>query len=416
MQKTIRISIIVLMFSTILVLSPVQAQTAVSLPVNWMGTIDGAGYNFRVPENWNGTLLVYARGYSLDIKDPPDAAFGGAQVEDYLLGYGYALAGSSFQASGWAVKEGLHDTLVLTNFFREQVGKPDKVILYGISMGGLITAESIEKFPGIYDAGIPMCAPVAGTSEFFDHLLNVGLAYDIAFGWPASWGTVEDPRLEVNFYTEVLPTVISQMYNQAYAGKNEFVRLVSNLPLEAYYLPPLNNFSFWLTSGLMTYARAELAQRAGGNPVQNLGELYSLSPAEHAYLLALGLDAQPLLEAMNARTTIRADKNARNYVEHYADPTGIIKRPILTLHTKYDAVTPVEMESAYFETVSSAGSAGYLTQVYTSGVGHCAFTPPQLLATIQAVEYWLDSGNAPGNNFFPESMGFDNGFVPGPWE
>lgn len=416
MFKTLRISLIlVLLFSSVPLLTPVQAQSAAVAPLDWTGYIDGSPYNIRFPENWNGTLLVYARGYALAVDDPPDAAFGGALVEQFLLAQGYALAGSGFRDAGWAVKEGLHDTLVLTNFFREQVAEPEHIILYGISMGGLITAESIEKFPGIYDAGIPMCAPLAGASEFFDHLLNVGLAYDVAFGWPTSWGTVEDPRLQVNFYTEVLPVVLAQTYNPAFLGQNEFVRLVSGLGLDGYYLPPPNYYSFWLTSGLMTYARAELEQRAGGNPVQNFGKLYSLSAGEMAYLASLGLDAQPLLDAMNARATIVADENARNYVEHYADLTGSITRPVLTMHTQYDAVVPVEMGSAYFDRVNSAGSGEFLAQVYTTAAGHCNFTPMQLLAAVQAVEAWLENGSLPTDENFPASLGFDNEFVPAPW-
>jgi hypothetical protein len=38
-----------------------------------------------------------------------------------------------------------------------------------------------------------------------------------------------------------------------------------------------------------------------------------------------------------------------------------------------------------------------------------------LLATLAALESWLDTGVKPGASFFPESEGFDSKFVPPPW-
>ena len=158
-----------------------------------------------------------------------------------------------------------------------------------------------------------------------------------------------------------------------------------------------------------------MEQRAAGNPVQNIDRVYSLSEAEQDYLAGLGVDAEALLAEMNARVNIFYDKPARLYLMRYADFTGKIRRPVLALHTKYDSVTPVSSESEYRETVTEAGYALNLVQVYTDGAGHCTFTPEQILASIVAMETWLDTGVAPGDEFFPESLGFDNDFIPLPW-
>lgn len=416
MKTTVRLSLILILFTcSVFMVTPVRAGLPASTSVDIIGTIDGAAYHIRVPANWNGTLLVYARGWSFALPYPPDAAFGGDQVEKYLLARGYALAGSSFKNAGWAVKEGIHDTLALTNFFRKQIGEPEHIILYGESMGGMITAESIEKFPAIYDGGIPMCGPMAGSTSSFDYKLDVGLAYDVALGWPASWGTVEDPSDEVDILTEILPVVFTRLSEPANYGAHEFVRLVNDMTYEDFYLGSNQGYGFWVLSILMSYARGEVEVRAGGNPVQNIGRVYSLSKAEQAYLADLGVDAEPLLAAMNARTNISADVDARNYLEHYADFTGMITRPVLTVHTKFDVITPVAMESAYRDTVDAAGYADNLVQVYTEGVGHCSFTKQQLLAAIVAMETWLETGSAPGPDFFPKSKGFDNDYMPPPW-
>jgi len=414
MKSKISLSLLlILLVSSVFMLSPARAETPAGTAVDLSGYIDGAAYHIRVPENWNGTLLVYAHGYTFVQPDPPDAAFGGEVYEEILLAQGYALAGSAYQNLGWAVKEGIHDTLVLTNFFREQVGEPDKIILYGMSMGGTITAKSIEKFPGIYDGGIPMCGPMAGTG-FVDNMLDVGLAYDVAIGWPASWGTVEDPKM-ADVWAEILPVIFARLWTPDYYGGHEFVRLVTNKPAEDFYLEWGNGYGFYVTNILISYARAELELRAGRNPAQNSGRVYSLDDEEKAYLSSLGVGADSLLAAMNARANITADKNARNYVKHYADFTGRITQPVLTLHTKYDSVTPVEMESAYHEKVASAGYADNLVQVYTNGFGHCTFTPEQLLAVVAGMESWLETGVAPDETDFPENIGFDNDYEPLPW-
>ena len=417
MKKTIRLTLVlVLLFSSLTVMAPVQAESEAGTALDWIGDIEGTAFHIRVPEDWNGTLLVYARGYSSTVPDPPDAAFDGDVFEEYLLDHGYALAGSAFRTGGFAVKEGAEDSRALTYFFRNRVAEPEKVILYGSSMGGLITAKSIEKYPAAYDAGISMCGSLEGGTEALDSMLDFGLAYDAAIGWPESWGTVEDVRDDVDIWGDIVPVVLTNLYNPDYYGRHEFVRLVTNTTEVGFYLPPWN-YTYWLQTVLMVYERAEVEAKLNGNPAQNLDAVYELSAEEIEYLAGLGVDAESLLAEMNARRTISADSGPRNYVKHYADLTGRILRPVLAMHTKYDVITPVEVMSVYRDTISSAGRFGreqLLTQVYTEGLQHCEITPEQLLAMVQAMEYWLESRIAPDDSFFPESLGFDNDFEPGP--
>ncbi len=170
---------------------PALAQAHVALPLNEQGVLGGAPYNIRVPANWNGTLLVFAHGYR-DKADHPgeidnrnaDAAPGGALAEEFFLAQGFALAGSAFKDNGWAVKEGIQNILALTNFFKGRVGKPDHIILWGASMGSVVTLESIEKFPGI--STIALCTVGAGAPRTWDGATALALAYDLTFGWPSA--------------------------------------------------------------------------------------------------------------------------------------------------------------------------------------------------------------------------------------
>jgi len=132
-------------------------------------------------------------------------------------------------------------------------------------------------------------------------------------------------------------------------------------------------------------------------------------------LAALGVNADALLAQMNASRTTSAPPFARNYVERYADYSGRVKKPLLTLHTQTDTLVPVSHESAYAATVSAAGRSDMLAQAFTTGNGHCNFTGPQLLTALGALDQWVATGVAPGAASFPAALGFIPGFVPPPW-
>jgi pimeloyl-ACP methyl ester carboxylesterase len=393
----------------------------------YTGTLDGANYRIRVPAGWdNGKLVVYAHAYRDKADFPGDtdntsayAAPGDEKssvaMEDALLALGYAVAGSAFRDNGWAVEEGISDTLALTNYFSETIGAPSRTILWGFSIGAVVTFKSIELYPDVYDGAIPACAVGAGTSLGWDASMAMALAYDVAFGWPAAWGTFDDVAEEtLDFETVVAPTLVAQVFDNANLGGFEFVRLVGGLPEEEFYDP---NGSNWLFTDMYftTEARAELERRAGGSPTQNANHIYSLTDDEKAYLGTLGVDADALLAEMNAATTIEADPAARAYLESYADYTGNIPNPVLTLHTTVDGLIAASNETVYAETVAAAGASDNLVQTYTESVGHCTFSGEQLITTLTAMDNWLETGTAPTDANFPTALGFVPDFDPGPW-
>jgi len=147
-----------------------------------------------------------------------------------------------------------------------------------------------------------------------------------------------------------------------------------------------------------------LERRAGGTVAQNITHTYALTPAEKVYLASLGVDADPLLEAMNARRNIAAPPEPRNYVEHFADYSGLIKHPVLTLHTKVDEVVPGGQRVGIPEHDRGSGRDDLLVQVYTTGIGHGSFTLDQILAAIRAIDGWSQSGTPPASSAFPPKM------------
>lgn len=300
----------------------------------------------------------------------------------------------------------------LTRFFRHAVGPPDRTLIWGASMGDLITLGLIEKRPHLFDGAVSLCAPAAGTALEFDRRLDFAVAYDVAFGWPPAWGPLDNPTYPLDFFAEVLPLMIPHVGADQF-GKWEFIRLIARYPIETFYNAAAHNRFHDMY--FATVARAELNHQAGGRASQNLDHDYSLSDADKAYLAGLGIDADAMLAAMNERSIYAADHRARRWAERWVTPKGDLDRPVITVHNILDGLVSVDNESVYGAMVAAEHDGDLLVQTYTNGLGHCALTSTQMLMVIGAMESWLDTGIAPDASFFPVEEGFNPSYVPPPW-
>lgn len=439
------------------------------------GVLTGRNAPFRlvVPDDWNGTLLVYARGTGTAILvgvsyDPsivpvvvgvtpltnvPGSTLGDNHdtlaLEAELRDMGYALCASDYKPDerfidhgllSWVVEDGIHDTLELTHeaksILNENHGRfPVRTILWGRSQGSIVALKLLEEEPALYDGVITGSTVGAGAPRIWDTGIDFALAYDVAFkvngedrgGWPEAWGSVGDVNDDIIFGGfdvdgnpdgDVLPVLLSNLGDNANFGRFEFVRLVNGLPYDGFYpfQPGFETFN-WLFADMLfvTEVRGDLEWKAGGPVGENDGHVYSLTEEEKQYLAGLGINADDLLADMNARTDIEAEQLPRNYVEENAEFSGDISRPVISMHTKTDGLVIPANESAYRETVEAAGKSDLLVQVFTDAVGHCTFTSDQWLATVAAMKYWLDTERQPGQKFFSPKIGFDNNFTPPAW-
>ena len=395
-------------------------------PLDLSGELHGAPFRIRVPENWNGTLLVFAHGYRDKADHPGEVDNRNADIapspalEAPLLAQGYALAGTAFKDNGWDIGDSMQDTKNLAVYFRDNIAKPDHTILWAASVGTVGALKNMEQFGGIFDGGFCLCAVGQGATHVWDSGVPLYLAYDVIFGVPASWGTVGEVRNDLDFDTEVVAKLGPELANPANFPAFEFIRLVAGTPGRGITPPPPPQFyPGWALTDLffLTEARAELQRRAGGPFVQNLDQQYSLTAAERAYLAALGLPgavADGWLAQMNARRDIAADPSARNYVRNNTDYSGKIRKPVLTMHTIVDPLVVVPNEAAYAELVAAAGKQDLLFQTYTNGVGHCNLTGPQILTGVGAIDLWVRTGVRPIAAQFPAALGFNPTFVPPP--
>ena len=123
---------------------------------------DGATYLIEVPAHWNRSVFLYSHGYVSPGGNNPAQDVGDPATGGWLLTHGFALAGSSYSSTGWAIAQALPDQIATLNLFSKQVGRPRHTIAWGHSLGGIITAGLIQRYPKRFCAALPMCGVLAG--------------------------------------------------------------------------------------------------------------------------------------------------------------------------------------------------------------------------------------------------------------
>src|SRR5947209_10485699 len=119
-------------------------------PFSYSGTLGAAAYVVDIPGNWNRTLLLYSHGYAAPTGGNPASDAGDATTKAWLLENGYALAGSSYSGTGWAVADALKAQVALLTEFGRRFGKPSRTIAWGHSLGGIITAGLVQVHPELF--------------------------------------------------------------------------------------------------------------------------------------------------------------------------------------------------------------------------------------------------------------------------
>src|SRR5271157_4852508 len=143
------------------------------------GTLaDGATYVIDVPPIWNGTLLLYSHGYVVPGSPNPATDVGDPLTGGYMLAAGYALAGSSYATTGWAVQQAIPDQIATLDTFESAIGTPIKTIAWGHSLGGMITAGLVQEYPQRFNAALPMCGVLSGGVGTWNGSLDVAFAFN----------------------------------------------------------------------------------------------------------------------------------------------------------------------------------------------------------------------------------------------
>jgi len=427
------------------------------------GTINGAAYEIVMPATWNGTLLLYSHGYRPAQPFPPSfdpvntAATpvpgwdsGDKELGEALLAKGYALAGSSYSTNGWAVEDGVRAGQEVYDFFTANVGTPNRVYVWGDSLGGLITEEIAENAEWV-DGAAPLCGVMGGL------LPNIGLALDTVYATQQ----LLYPEMKIDSFTSYEEAVqawegaASRLIESARdqdtdaIGKILTIAAVVDAPDQTYRFDGSDIVS--KVSGTVealltavaygTVGRYEIDQRFGGNVVGNVDSEYAsrISEAEAESINAIGGDGAAARNAalLDSGPRVAADPAAQAAaLERGGNPTGAVQVPTITMHTKADPLVIVQNQTLFRDRYNAQTAAGNtrsdLVQTFTVapgtysqetgapyGAGHCNFTPESRIAVIELLDNWVKNGVYPGTAAIENAMGplsgYSGSYAPGPW-
>lgn len=342
----------------------------------------GSIYRICMPSgnNYNGMLVIWAHGFQdagTPVSIPEDQLCTSELcIPDVINGLGFGFATNSYRKTGLAILEGKADVLDLVNIYSAQKGAPSKVFLVGASEGGIITALALEQHPDIFSAGLSACGPIgdfpAQISYFGDaratfNVFFPGLIPGPAFAPPAwlaaNWST---------FYESVVAPAVFAPANRA--RLDQWVK-VARLPYDA------NNYLETVAvsvKDVLRYSVVNLADAAatiGGFPFDNSSRLYT------------GSTGDLLLNALVPR--VAADPQALQVMRTQYQTTGVLQRPLVTLHTLRDQQVPYFHSQLY--TLKTLASGSFFSKHVPFAVDrfeHCNFTASELLGSFVTMLAW----------------------------
>ena len=408
-----------LLFLMLLATPATLARAAPDEPGRFSGTLaDGAPYLIDLPAGWNGTLLLYSHGYVTPGARKPGAAAADApeaRSKAWLLAHGFALAGSSYAADGWAVSEALTDQMgVLKEFTRLTSRSPLRTIAWGHSMGGLISAALVERHPDAFAGALPMCGVVAGSTPFLNTRFDLLFAFKTLLA-PSS------TSLQITGITDAqsqsqLAVALLEAAQETPLGRARIALVADIAEIPGWFgrtVPQpaqsdagareVAQYNWLKTVGVSRFsfdAAAEIEMRAHGSPSSNAGVNYSTlfagtrdrSEVEALYAIANNSLARDLAK-LDAAPRVNATPTAVDYTSRFTDLTGKIAVPVLSIHTTADGLVPVGNETAYAALVHASGKTPLLHQAFVARSGHCAFTPGETIAALEGLLARIDSGS-----------------------
>ncbi len=100
---------------------------------------------------------------------------------DPMLQAGYAVIQSGYSAAGWAVEQAYADTEKLRRAFVARHGAPAHSYVMGMSMGGTLTAMTIEQRAEIYNGALSLCGAIEPSNRLMQRDFALRAAFDYYF-------------------------------------------------------------------------------------------------------------------------------------------------------------------------------------------------------------------------------------------
>jgi pimeloyl-ACP methyl ester carboxylesterase len=344
------------------------------------GSVGGSLYRLVRPTNWNGRLMLYAHGF-VPSEAPVALLPEGSLLTSLLVPQGFAVAYSSFSENGWAVRDGTERTHQLLGIFSTRFGRPARVYITGVSMGGLIAIKLSETHPNIYAGALAAGAVAGGARRQFDYEANVWTLFDFLYPGvlPSSAANVPD-GIDVT-QTIVLPALAAMQANPSGALA---MAQIDQIPIP--FATPEELVESILTA-LAYYATefTDLNNRTHGHGF--------FDNSNTQYTGALPPQQLQVINASIQRFTALTD--ALSYLQHYYNPSGALQIPMLALATSRDPVVPGFHQISYRDAVTAAGASDFLVHREIDRYGHLTFTPEELAQAFNDLALWVEFGAKP---------------------
>src|SRR5262245_39470013 len=390
------------------------------------GTLaSGAIYGIQIPDDWNGTLVLFSGGYTR----PGETVTSIFNLVDALsrrwfLENGYALAGS-FAGTGLVIEQTLHSQIETLDTFASLYGPPTRTIAYGNSFGGFISAALVQQHPERFSGALSFAGPLAGTVGLFNQLLDVAFVIQQLLGPGAGLEIVHvtDPVSNVSIMQQVLNA--SQNTPEG-RSRIALACAMGDIPgwfdprgpepaADDYAAQEASQFR-WLANPvlygfLFGTGRVDLEARMGGNPTWNTEVNYerqlenSIAAAEvESLYAAAGLDLEADLARLADAPRIAADPGAVEHsTENFVVDGDLGGVPVLTVQVTGDGLVVNQNDFAYRSVVLQAKDGQLLRETFVHRAGHGAYTPAERIAAFQTLLRRIDTGKWNGSTD-PEAL------------
>ncbi|HZA49921.1 MAG TPA: tannase/feruloyl esterase family alpha/beta hydrolase [Myxococcaceae bacterium] len=355
------------------------------------GELGDAKFQLALPDDWNGKVLIGARGYS-----GTELSTGDFKPVGLRKGYAYALSDH-----GWfrpTIIEEIEDKylesqrriLQLTKYVKETArryyGRPaSRTFMVGGSNGGHNTKMMVETYPTEYDGGVAGYG-ITSYIEWMAHNARFLRNYDVIASRIAD--IVAARAADPNWDPATTPLSPPLTSDQLQALLNIYV-MPAEVALGLEFnvgCPPGSEYS-WdrLYTNLRGYLLDSLAKF---DPSYDPNGDGVLSLEEHKAW-------EPSLSPVQVQSTMRR-----------LDNSGNLRRPVIIMHGSHDViVTPGETD-VYKRMVEqrfgAAGARNVLAVYYIPGMGHGGAEYNALIgAQLDTLEAWVDFRESGGRSGAP---------------
>ena len=367
-------------------------------------TEHGAEYLIQVPENWNGSLVVYAHGYVSTFQER-----GLISVEpvmkDVFLGMGYAYGVTSYRTNGLVPpSQGIEDLFDVIDIFEENYESPEQVLLFGISEGGMLATLATEQSPDRITGTLATCAPIGDFRQQINYLGDFRVIFDYYFpGLLPKW-TDESPAIpvgiQVNWLTDRSDaSYFARITGALMANPEKFEKL---LGVSGAVFDPNDPSSKMKTAiALLSYnivALNDAIAKLGGLPYDNTSRWYS------------GTGSVREDRALNqAVERLEADAGALHTVREEYQTSGELEVPLVLIHTTMDELVPYWHERMYRLKALRNGSVRSHMLIPVERYAHCTFTGEELVNAFATLNAKIHDRRLRATPVTPPFTDFDKG-------